>query len=96
MKIALIGNMNNNHFSMMRYLVDIGFNAHLLLYKNEQTLFMPQADTWNLEKWRHRIHQTKLDSNGKALLYLSKKELNKELSGYNFYIGKSYIKKFSV
>jgi glycosyltransferase involved in cell wall biosynthesis len=62
MKIGLIGNMNNNNFSMMRYFRDLGADAHLLLYSNDGkgTLshFTPEADTWEIEKWSPFIHQT--------------------------------------
>ena len=33
MKVALIGNMNNNNFSIMRYFRDLGIDAHLILFK---------------------------------------------------------------
>lgn len=62
MKIALIGNMNNNNFAMMRYFRDLGADAHLLLYSNDGkgTLshFTPEADTWEIERWSPFIHQT--------------------------------------
>jgi hypothetical protein len=55
MKIALIGNMNNNNFAIMRYFRDLGFDAHLLLYEDDGMFshehFRPEADTWNIEKW---------------------------------------------
>ena len=37
MKIALLGNMNNNNFALLRYFRDLGFDAHLLLFKNDGT-----------------------------------------------------------
>jgi hypothetical protein len=64
MKIAILGNMNNNGFALMRYFRDLGADAHLLLYKNdgEKTLehFKPENDTFNIEKWCHFIHQTEI------------------------------------
>jgi hypothetical protein len=64
MKIALIGNMNNNNFAMMRYFRDLGADAHLLLYANDGkgTLshFTPEADTWEIERWTPFIHQTEI------------------------------------
>lgn len=41
MKIALIGNMNNNFFSITRYLRDLGCDAHLYYENNlvNQILF---------------------------------------------------------
>jgi hypothetical protein len=64
MKIAFIGNMNNNNFALMRYFRDLGVDAHLLLYTNDGqgTLshFKPESDTWEIEKWRRYIHQTNI------------------------------------
>lgn len=64
MKIAFIGNMNNNNFALMRYFRDLGADAHLLLYTNDGqgTLshFKPESDTWEIERWRPYIHQTSI------------------------------------
>ena len=62
MKIALIGNMNNNNFALMRYFRDLGADAHLLLYSNDgkdaSSHFTPESDTWQIEKWSPFIHPT--------------------------------------
>jgi len=62
MKVALVGNMNNNNFSLLRYFRDIGVDAHLLLYSNDgkTTLshFSPESDCWNIRKWEQYIHST--------------------------------------
>lgn len=62
MKVALVGNMNNNNFSLLRYLRDIGVDAHLLLYSNDGegslSHFTPEADCWDLSKWEPYIHKT--------------------------------------
>ena len=64
MKIALIGNMNNNNFALMRYFRILGADAHLLLYSNdgkgELSHFKPECDTWDIKKWRPYIHQTNI------------------------------------
>ena len=64
MKIGIIGNVNNNNFSLMRYLRDLGADAHLLLYSNDgsgnMVHFKPSEDTWCLEIWAPFIHQTKV------------------------------------
>ena len=66
MEIALIGNMNNNNFAMMRYFRDLGADAHLLLYKNDGqehlSHFKPECDTWNIEWWRPFIRQTEMSN----------------------------------
>lgn len=61
MKIALIGNMNNNNFAIMRYFRDLGFDAHLLLYADDgrdtNSHFTPEADTWDIHEWSSFIHR---------------------------------------
>jgi hypothetical protein len=47
-KIALMGNMNNMMFSLVRYLRDAGEDAHLLLYVNEMDHFHPSTDSFDL------------------------------------------------
>lgn len=64
MKIALIGNMNNNNFVLMRYLRDNGIDAHLLLCKNDgkgfSNHFSPESDTFVIDNWSPYIHQTNI------------------------------------
>ena len=59
MKIALIGNMNNNNFSLMRYFCDLGINVNLILMSDdgigELSHFHPSSDTWNFNKYKDRI-----------------------------------------
>ena len=43
-KIALIGNVNNNLFALMRHLRDLGYDAHLF-HRPENDHFQPKADT---------------------------------------------------
>ena len=45
-KIALIGNMNNAHYTLMRYLSDNAFDCTLLLFNNEISHFNPDSDTY--------------------------------------------------
>lgn len=47
MRIALIDNMNNNFFILARYLRDLGYDAHLF-YFNENEHFFPYNDTFDL------------------------------------------------
>jgi len=64
MRIALIGNMNNNKFSLMRYFRDLGVDAHLLLYANDGTgscsHFRPEDDTFDIKKWKPFIRQMQI------------------------------------
>lgn len=88
MRIALIGNMNNNFFSLMRYLRDAGVDAELLLFADEINHFLPENDTWDIEKWKPYIKQTKI--NGGALgqyFKMSAADIRKEFEGYDYYIG---------
>jgi glycosyltransferase involved in cell wall biosynthesis len=59
MKIALIGNMNNNNFALLRYLHDIGIDADLLLMTDDGVgslaHFSPESDTWDIKKWAPHI-----------------------------------------
>ena len=91
MKIALIGNMNNNLFSMMRYFRDLGIDATLFLFKNEQSHFLPEYDSWEINKWKKYIIKTNLTNGFKktdfSLLYTSKSEIKKIFESYNIIIG---------
>ncbi len=55
MKVAFLGNMNNNNFAMMRYFRDLGVDAHLVLFAN-RTFYVPENDTWDIDKWNPYIH----------------------------------------
>lgn len=64
-KIGIIGNMNNNNFSILRYFHDLGIEADLLLNQNdgkyESSHFRPECDTWEINKWKSYFKYTKLD-----------------------------------
>lgn len=88
MKIALLGNMNNLNFCLMRYLRDLGMDAYLLMYKDELSVFLPECDTYELNKWQPYIITTPLANNSMAsFLRISKKTIINSLQGYDFYIG---------
>ena len=44
MKIAVLGNMNNNHFALSRYLWDLGCDLDLYVLKSEPKHFNPDSD----------------------------------------------------
>lgn len=83
-KIALIGNMNNNFFSLCRYLRDEGLDAHLFLMQ-EMDHFLPGCDTFDTD-YRSYTFQTEwhkyyfFDPNIKKLI-------QDDLSDYQFLIG---------
>ena len=91
MKIALIENMNNNHFALMRYLRDRGYDAHLFLSRGEGitslTHFLPESDTFEIEKWEPYIHRTSFYTSGLRVLknFFKRKEAKRvgEILGYD-------------
>ncbi len=98
MKIAILGNMNNNGFSVMRYLRDLGADADLLLYENDGVRscahFRPENDSWHMDKWSRSIRQTRIQNWTTSIVPnlrlgewpLSKRVLLDELRGYDEYI----------
>ena len=63
-RIAIVGNMNNAGFCILRYFRDLGADAHLLLYSNDGqdslSHFKPECDTWEIERWATFIRQTEI------------------------------------
>lgn len=57
MKVAFINNMNNNFFSMVRYLRDRGIDAHLFIFDEIYQGFLPEADTFDDVSEMHYIHR---------------------------------------
>lgn len=92
MRIALIGNMNNNHFALMRYLRDRGYDAHLFMYAKELDHFLPENDTFELEKWQPYIHSTTFLSSGFRVLknFLKIREARRIFKGFDYFIGNNF------
>jgi hypothetical protein len=57
MKVALIDNMNNNFFSMCRYLRDRGIDAHLFTLPGMHEHFLPENDTFEDTSRLGYIHE---------------------------------------
>lgn len=55
LNIILVGNMNNNHFALKRYLIDSGHNCHLYIFSSLPDHFKPENDTWEIEKYKESI-----------------------------------------
>jgi hypothetical protein len=87
MRVALIGNMNNNFFSIMRYFRDLDIDAHLFMYEGEYNHFQPEKDTYYIEKYRDYIHTLSIKPSVRGLFFLDKKRIKEELKGYDFFIG---------
>lgn len=103
MKVAFLGNMNNNNFSLMRYFRDLGVDAHLLPFANDGvgtlTHFTPENDTWDIEKWRPYIHPMDIANSltsivgslKKLRLPPTKRQIEKLISGYDVFIGSGLV-----
>lgn len=86
-KVAAIGNPNNNHFALVRYLRDRGFDADLLLTNAEQDHFHPRCDSYELSY----MNFTKQLSWGgmRGFLNVPKSQIIKDLREYDILIGTS-------
>ena len=56
MRVACIGNMNNNVFSLVRFLPDRGIDAHLLILNNDLYRFDPLQDTYDLSFLEYKTY----------------------------------------
>lgn len=103
MKVAVIGNMNNNGFALMRYFRDLGLDCYLLLLADDGKWsfkhFSVDADTWELHKWGAYIVRTNIYTGYKAIfgnpkrlkLPVSKKYIKNLLDGFDVVIGSGSI-----
>lgn len=84
-RVAFLGNMNNNHFSMVRFLRERGVNAELLLYDHEFEHFHPAADTYDLGYQGYTLQL----SWGSSREFLTKpaEQVRKDLAPYDVLIG---------
>lgn len=85
MTVALIGNMNNNFFTLVRYLRDRGIDAQLLLLNNEHYHFHPSHDTFDLSYQHYTRQLTWGDLS--TFSRMSSAAVKKELEPYDFIIG---------
>lgn len=96
-RIAIIGNMNNNGFSLLRYFRDLGADAYLLTFSTDGngnlSHFKPEADTWDIEHWKAFIRPLEIPNTSKGILrcLLSRLWFNKLkknlLLNYDVFIG---------
>ena len=84
-RVACIGNMNNNMFSLVRYLRDFGVDAELLLYNHELEHFLPQCDTLKNTNipWIKKLNW----GSPQSLFLTSSKRIKKNLNKYNVIVG---------
>lgn len=99
MKVALLGNMNNNNFVLLRFLLDKGYDAELLLFENELSHFMPEDDTFNINVFKKRI-KTLAWGGYKSFFTTSKNEIRSDLKKYDIIIGSrlapAYLRKAKI
>lgn len=85
MTVAFLGNMNNNHFAMVRYLRDRGLDARLLLFDGEPDHFHPSADAYDESyrsycqtlSWGNPVHWSRTPG----------ATIAKDLAGYDVIVG---------
>jgi len=92
MKIALIGNMNNNFSAFCRYLRDSGFDAQLFLLDNEQLHFLPEADNYSID-WIEYTHQLSWGSH-KSFNKRTFHDINNTFKEFDLCIGCGYVPAF--
>lgn len=84
MRIAILGNMNNNANNLIRYLRDEGFDCELLFYSNEAGHFVPDADNIRPIDYPSRV----LDwGSYSQLLTTPASQIKEDLAPYDFLIG---------
>ena len=97
-KIAMIGNMNNNFFVLMRYLIDEDMDCHLFVLPYEPKHFSPENDTWDKDILEN---VTKLEwGNVTDFSKISKSKILKDLKGFSHFIacgtGLAYLNKADI
>lgn len=97
-RIAIVGNMNNGGFAIMRYFRDLGADAHLLPYSTDGqgnlAHFAPEADTWYPERSQPFIHALGVPNASATLLSTSgilwsvseRRRLDTLLAGYDLFV----------
>ncbi len=84
LKIALIGNMNNNFFVLARYLRDEGFNCAVFALPYEPAHFSANSDSNSEEDIQ--LVQVLPWGNAQDLFSLSPNTINAQFEEYNFFI----------
>ncbi|MGB3457317.1 MAG: hypothetical protein WBA35_13235, partial [Litorimonas sp.] len=84
MKVALIGNMNNNAHNLAYYLLDAGVDCDVLFFNNEASHFTPAAETSELPRYT----SVQLDWGGYADYFTTPaRKIARDLEPYDFLIG---------
>ena len=91
-KIACIFNMNNNMFTLTRFLRDRGFDAELILF-NEDDHFLPENDTFSSDSKNYSFQYDWLDTDN-YVPKVTKEEIKNVLSRYDLIIGCGFVPAF--
>ena len=86
-KILLVGNMNDNHYQLFKYLKRQGVNADLIVFDSDT--FKPK-DADNEIFHEEHIKYVEWGNRYKDILTIPKKTLYNDLKGYDFYIVTGY------
>jgi hypothetical protein len=89
LKIAAIGNQNNNHYSLVRYLRDEGYDADLLLTNAEQDHFHPSCDAYDLSY--SSFTKQLCWGSVRSFLKTPKKQVVDDLKSYDILIGTGLV-----
>lgn len=87
MRVAFVGDMNNNHFSFMRYLRDLDVDAHLFCFENANPRWIPESDTYEMNKWAPFVHTLAAGNNHRHILTRSPKKIKKQLEDFDILVG---------
>lgn len=85
LNIVFLGNINNNFFSLSRYLRDSGVNCKLILFGNEKKHFHPSNDTYR-DDFAEWVEQVEWGSK-KTFNRINAAELSRWLSAFDFRVG---------
>lgn len=83
--VAFIGNMNNNHFSIARYLRDRGIDAHVLMYHSDFEHFHPCCDSYGND-YEAFCRQLSWPASTR-FRELTRQRLRSEFDAYNVLVG---------
>jgi hypothetical protein len=89
-KIAYIGNFNNNGFNTVRLLRELGYSADLLLL-TEISHFLPDSDSFSDN---HKEYTKQIDWDNIGWWKISSDKIKKDMADYNFFIGSGWAPAF--
>ena len=84
-KVAFIGNMNNNHFAVVRFLRDEGLEVDLLLTNDGFDHFHPKSDTSSLN-FQTYVHQLSW-GDARSFLGTNARQIKSDLGQYGILFG---------